>query len=58
MSHINEIKGSSQKQLQASCQEVEQGPALTKSLSMSAAPAGASVGQTDPSSLQPKGDEL
>lgn len=58
MSHINEIKGSSQKQLRASCQEDEQGPALTKSLSTSAAPTGVSLGQTDPTSLHLKGDEL
>lgn len=58
MSHINEIKGSSQKQLQASCQEVEQGPALTKPLSMSAVPTGASLGQTDATFQQPRGDEL
>lgn len=58
MSHINEIKGSSQKQLQASCQEVEQGPALTKSLSTSASPTGLSLGQTDPTSLHLKRDEL
>lgn len=58
MSHINEIKGSSQKQLRASCQEDEQGLALTKSLSTSAAPTGVSLGQTDPTSLHLKGDEL